>query len=124
MKRFFPFIVLVVLLTSCNAYEKVAYVQQAGSQAVFDDKTKPGIPDVTLKAGDLLTITVNSNVPEAAAPFNLPLIPGGESMKNYSIGNTTISGGGGLQNYLVDHEGNIVFPLFIVTGKQIGRAHV
>jgi hypothetical protein len=38
---------------------------------VFDDKTKPGIPDVTLKAGDLLTITVNSNVPEAAAPFNL-----------------------------------------------------
>ncbi|MDD3490593.1 MAG: polysaccharide export protein, partial [Paludibacter sp.] len=68
MKRFFPFIVLVVLLTSCNAYEKVAYVQQAGSQAVFDDKTKPGIPDVTLKAGDLLTITVNSNVPEAAAP--------------------------------------------------------
>jgi polysaccharide export outer membrane protein len=116
MKRFFPFIVLVVLLTSCNAYEKVAYVQQAGSQAVFDDKTKPGIPDVTLKAGDLLTITVNSNVPEAAAPFNLPLIPGGESMKNYSIGNSTISGGGGLQNYLVDHEGNVVFPI-------IGKIH-
>jgi len=115
MKQFFPFII-ILLLTGCKAYEKVAYVQQAGSQVVLDANTKSNIPDVTLKAGDLLTITVNSNVPEAAAPFNLPLIPGGESMKNYAIGNTVISGGGGLQNYLVDHEGNIVFPI-------IGQIH-
>lgn len=116
MKQFLPFII-ILLLTGCKAYEKVAYVQQAGNQAVYNTNSKSNIPDVTLKAGDLLTITVNSNVPEAAAPFNLPLIPGGESMKNYAIGSTTISGGGGLQNYLVDHEGNIVFPI-------IGQIHV
>lgn len=117
MKQFFPFIILILLLTGCNAYEKVAYVQQAGNQAVYNTNSKSNIPDVTLKAGDLLTITVNSNVPEAAAPFNLPLIPGGESMKNYAIGSSSVGGGGGgLQNYLVDHEGNIVFPI-------IGRIH-
>ena len=65
MKQFFPFIILILLLTGCNAYEKVAYVQQAGNQAVYNTNSKSNIPDVTLKAGDLLTITVNSNVPEA-----------------------------------------------------------
>lgn len=118
MKKLLPFIILIVLFTSCNAYEKVAYVQEAGKQVEFNNATKANIPEVTLKAGDLLTITVNSNVSEAAAPFNLPLIPGGESMKNYAIGNSSVGGGGGgLQNYLVDHKGYIVFPI-------IGEIHV
>lgn len=111
MKQILLIILTALMLSACNAYEKVAYVQNAGTQHVYNENTKAVIPEVILKAGDLLTITVNSNTPEAAAPFNLPLIPGGESMKNYAIGSSTISGGGGLQNYLVDNEGNIVFPI-------------
>lgn len=112
MKNIFPFLALLLILSSCDSYKRVVYVQNAGSQVVYDSVATVNIPDVTLKAGDLLTITINSNVPEAAAPFNLPLVPGGEAMKNYAISGSSIGGGGGgLQNYLIDYNGNITFPI-------------
>lgn len=86
-------------------------MQGAGVEVGFNDKDKALRPDATLKPGDLLTITVNSNTPEASQPFNLPLIPGGEGMNSYGISKTSISGGAGIQNYLVDIDGNIVFPV-------------
>ena len=86
-------------------------MQDAGTQITFKDGEQAMRQDVILKPGDLLTITVNSNTPEAAQPFNLPLLPAGESMNSYGMAKSTISGGAGLQNYLVDIEGNINFPI-------------
>ena len=60
---------------------------------------------------DMLTITVITTDPKAAAPFNL-------AVQNTisSLGQLN-SGAGSLQGYLVDNEGNINFPV-------VGKLHV
>jgi polysaccharide export outer membrane protein len=106
------FLLFIALLTGCNAYQNVAYLQQAGTQAVMSDSVKTPVPEPIIKVGDVLMITVNTNTPEAAIPFNLPLVPAGESSRTYSGGNGSyLSYGLSLQNFLVDMEGNIVFPV-------------
>lgn len=111
MKKFFlPIVALtmVVLLGSCSSGKDVPYFQNideislAGSKGLYDAKIMPK---------DMLTITVSTTDPAAAAPFNL------------SVGNTVgasgqlSNGGGNLQGYLVDNDGNINFPV-------IGHMHV
>ena len=93
--------------------KKIVYVQNAGSPVSYADTTKSKIPDPKLKVGDLLVITVNANTPEAAQPFNLPLVPN-QGLTNYDPSATTISSGssgGSLQNYLIDTNGEITFPI-------------
>ena len=111
MKKFFlPIVVLtiVVLLGSCSSGKDVPYFQNideislAGSKGLYYAKIMPK---------DMLTITVSTTDPAAAAPFNL------------SVGNTVgasgqlSNGAGNLQGYLVDNDGNINFPV-------IGHMHV
>jgi len=118
VKKTVLFLLAVILLTGCKAYQQTVYLQNAGNPITYNDSVKSNIPDPTLKVGDLLIITVNSNTPEVAAPFNLPLLPGGEAMKAYSIGSgASMSGSISLQNYLVDTKGDIVYPI-------IGKIHV
>ncbi len=106
------FLLLIIVLTSCNAYQKVAYMQEAGAYAELSDSTQVPVPDPVIKIGDLLMITVNTGTPEAALPFNLPLVPSGESSRTYSGGNNTyLSYGLSMQNYLVDAEGYLFFPV-------------
>jgi polysaccharide export outer membrane protein len=116
VKKAIFFSLLVILLTGCNAYEKVAYLQQAGSQAQLNETDRSKIPDPMIKVGDVLLITVNTNTPEAAIPFNLPLIPSGNESGSYRAGNGSyISYGLSMQNYLVDTDGYLTFP---VLGKM------
>ncbi len=117
MKKIILFITGCVLFTSCNTIKDIAYVQNAGVPVEFKADEHAVRPDATLKPGDLLVITVNSNTPEAAQPFNLPLVPGGEGMNSYGISKSNISGGAGLQNYLIDIDGDINFPI-------LGKLHV
>ena len=70
---------------------------------------------------DLLTIVVSCTSPELAAPFNLTIA----SPSNLSIQYTTTQPV--LQQYLVDNEGKISFPVFRSTDswrayKETGRA--
>src|SRR5690606_21962607 len=78
------------------------------------------IPDPIVRPGDLLMITVNTHTPEAAIPFNLPLIPGGSYTRTYvaSESGTMSTSGLGLQNYVVDVTGVITFP--VVGNMQVG----
>ena len=117
MKKTLFIFAAILILTGCKSYKKISYVTDAGTNVVYGDTAIVGIPDPILKIGDLLTITVNSNTPDAAAPFNLPIVPSGEAMKQYSLGANLSAGGGGLQNYLVDTNGDIVFPI-------VGKIHV
>lgn len=112
----------ILLITGCKTNQQVVYLQDAGKLITYNDSTVAQIPDATLKIGDLLTITVNSNTPEAAQPFNLPVIPSVSGMNSYNQSNVTATlggsiGNGSLQNYLVDIQGNIMFPI-------IGKLHV
>lgn len=116
VKKTVLFSLLILLLTGCNAYEKIAYLQQAGSQAQLTENERNPVPEPVIKVGDVLMITVNTNTPEAAIAFNLPLVPGGEYGKSYGGGNGSyISYGLSMQNYLVDMQGDIVYP---VLGKM------
>lgn len=111
MRKLFLTFAVVMTLYSCNTYKKVVYLQDTGQQIEYKDSVQSAIPDPILKTGDLINITVNTNIPEAAQAFNLPLIPGGEGMNSYGISKTSISGGAGLQNYLIDTQGYLTFPV-------------
>lgn len=111
MKKFFlPIVVLtmVVLLGSCSSGKDVPYFQNIDEISLAESK---GLYDAKIMPKDMLTITVSTTDPAAAAPFNL------------SVGNTVgasgqlSNGGGNLQGYLVDNDGNINFPV-------IGHMHV
>lgn len=115
MRQFFKtifFLILVVGFTACKSYEKVAYLQEAGDYAEFSDSIQTPIPEPIIKIGDLLMITVNTTTPEAAIPFNLPLVPAGESSRSYSGSRDNyISYGLGMQNYIVDARGYLQLPV-------------
>ncbi len=106
------FVIAVIILSSCNAYQRVAYLQEAGDFVEFSDTEQAPVPDPMIKTGDVLMITVNTNTPEAAAPFNLPLVPAGEQHRSYAAGSSgSLSYGLSMQNYLVDSEGYLSFPV-------------
>ena len=109
-KLLFPIVVLTIalLLNSCGSSKKVAYFQNIDEISLAASR---GLYDAKIMPKDLLTITVHTTDPAAASPFNLIVR---QSMGN----NSTIStGGGSLQGYLVDNDGDIDFPI-------IGKLHV
>ena len=111
MKKFLTsFIVLtmILLVTGCTGSKKVAYFQNIDQISLAASR---GLYDAKIMPKDMLTITVNTTDPAAAAPFNL-------SVSN-SVGVTgqLSSGGGSLQGYLVDNSGSINFPV-------VGLIHV
>jgi polysaccharide export outer membrane protein len=116
-KLLVPFVALI-LFSACKTNQKVVYLQNAGQQITYNDTAVAPIPDALLKVGDLLTITVNSATPEAAIPFNLPLIPTMGGLNSYSQRNASGGGvgSGTLQNYLINNRGDINFPV-------IGKIH-
>lgn len=99
---------VILLAGSCSSGKDVAYFQNidsislAGSNGLYDAKIMPK---------DMLTITVNTLTPEAALPFNLAV--------SSNVGSTgqLNQGGGNLQGYLVNNDGDINFPV-------IGKIHV
>lgn len=68
--------------------------------------------DAKIMPKDLLTITVNTTDPEAAAPFNLTVQSSINAGRNTSLTQQPV-----LQQYLVNNEGTIDFPV-------LGRLHV
>ena len=53
---------------SCTAYKDVPYFQNA---ATYDSSVSTGLPDITIKPKDMLTIFVTSTDEEAVAQFNI-----------------------------------------------------
>lgn len=94
----------VVLLASCTSYKSVPYLQN--SNEINPDYATLQPYDARIMPKDLLTITVNTTDPQAAAPFNLTTqTPYNVAQSEYVT--TTPS----LQQYLVDNSGNINFPV-------------
>ena len=93
-----------LLLSGCSSYKKVPYLQDAD---VVNSLQKP-LPmyDAKIMPKDLLTITVNSTDPEAAAPFNLTV----QTPYN-ATGTNTLNRQSTLQQYLVNNDGTIDFPV-------------
>ena len=99
-----------LLLSSCNSYKKVPYLQD--SDVVNSIQKNLPVYKAKIMPNDLLTITVNTTDPEVAAPFNLTV------QSSVSAARTSLIQQPTLQQYLVNDDGSIDFP---VLGRlQIG----
>lgn len=89
------------LFGSCVSRQKIAYFQNISSGAASDSNKYESV----IQPDDLLMIIVSSPEPEAAIPFNLSTVA--------VLGNTpdVASGPVRFQNYLVDRNGYIQFPV-------------
>ena len=93
----------VFLLTACQSYKKVPYLQDA--EVVLYSTQNEQLYDAKIMPKDLLTIVVSCTSPELAAPFNLTVATQSNATLNYTTTQPV------LQQYLVDNEGNINFPV-------------
>ena len=103
-------IVLTALTGACTSYKKVPYLQN--SETVDLSQLPKSLYDAKIMPKDLLTITVSTTDPEAAVPFNLT-IPNAISLSQ----SNSLTSQPVLQQYLVDNEGNIDFPV-------LGKLHI
>ena len=96
-------------LTSCASSKNVAYIQNSN---MVDLSESAFLYDARIMPKDVLTITVNTVNPEAAAPFNLS-VPTSFNNQTRSTYSQPI-----LQTYLVSNDGTIEFP--VLGNLQVG----
>lgn len=102
LKRILFSFCLLFSLAGCSSYRNVPYLQNP--QIVNNFNEDLPLYDARIMPKDLLTITVNTTDPLVAAPFNLLV----QSSLSTSITATTQPA---LQQYLVDNNGEINFPV-------------
>ena len=105
MKKYFLYVALAfaVLLSSCSSPKNVAYIKNSEQ---VDLSRSEFLYDARIMPKDVLTITVSTVNPDAAAPFNLIVRP---TLTNTS--STIGTSSGSLQTYLVSNDGTIEFPV-------------
>lgn len=101
----FSFLTVAALFASCQSYKKVPYLQDA--EVINQAQQQEKLYDATIMPKDLLTIVVSCTNPELAVPFNLTVA----SPMSVGSGNTSLTSQPILQQYLVDNEGRINFPV-------------
>lgn len=112
LKKIFGLLTVAALLSGCNSYKQVPYLQN--SDSLSKQSVEQPLYDAHIMPKDLLTITVSTTDPMAAAPFNLT------TQTPYSVASTQsqyVTTQPSLQQYLVDNSGNIDFPV-------LGSLHV
>lgn len=95
-------ICLLALLSSCATRKELVYFQDEPLKVPVDNFFQN--TQLIYNTNDLLVINVAAPDPEAAKPFNLPVVPVEESIIN---GQGILK----LQTYLIDANGNIEFPV-------------
>lgn len=101
-------LLLPFMVTACQSYKKVPYLQNVEGMGKDTVQT---LYDAHIMPKDLLSITVSTTDPDVAIPFNLTVqTAAGAQQKN-------LTSQPALQQYLVDNEGNIEFPV-------LGMLHV
>ena len=112
-KLFFGAVLVALLFASCKPSEEIAYIADAQRDSAFALK---GQFSGGIQANDLLSIYVASETPESTIQFNqetnkIAVLTDGDNRTVLNSGSTTVSG------YLVNHDGDIIFPV-------LGRIHV
>lgn len=96
-------LLMLVLFAACHSYKKVPYLQNA--EALDPEAQGEEMYDAKIMPKDLLTIVVSCTSPELAAPFNLTVATQANANLSYTTTQPV------LQQYLVDNEGKINFPV-------------
>lgn len=105
MKKIVLFFFIAALLGSCTSYKHVPYLQDI--ESVNQNIQNVPLYDARIMPKDLLSITVNTTDPKAASPFNLTV----QTPINAALTNITSTSTPSLQQYLVNNEGQIDFPV-------------
>ena len=105
IKRLLFLFSLPLLLAACTSYKNVPYLQNP--EAVNDFGEILPLYDAKIMPKDLLSITVNTTDPQAAAPFNLTV----QTPLNAALTNINTTTQPTLQQYLVNNAGEIDFPV-------------
>ena len=104
MKKY-VILLAVIFLASCQSYKKVPYLQDA--EVINQAQQLETLYDAKIMPKDLLTIVVSCTNPELAVPFNLTVA----SPMSVSSGSSNLNSQPALQQYLVDNDGRINFPV-------------
>ena len=106
MKKYLFIALLAAGLTSsCTSYKNVPYMQDIETVNNYG-KVIP-LYDAKIMPKDLLSITINTTDPQAAAPFNLTV----QTTLNAALANINTTSTPTLQQYLVNNKGEIDFPV-------------
>lgn len=104
IRNLFVICSLSLAVASCTSYKKVPYLQDP--ETVNNYGKEIPLYDAKIMPKDLLSITVNTTDPAAAAPFNLTIQTAANASANQSITSQPT-----LQQYLVNNQGEIDFPV-------------
>ena len=104
-KRLLLLLALPLLVAGCSSYKNVPYLQNP--EVVNDLEEDLPLYDAEIMPKDLLSITVNTTDPQAAAPFNLTV----QTPLNAAMTNINTTSQPTLQQYLVNNQGEIDFPV-------------
>ena len=102
MKKYLIFLCGALLLISCGSTKKISYLQNIQD---VDLELSRYLYDAKIMPKDVLSITVSTVNPEAAAPFN-QTVPTVLSRGQQSTYNNSL-----MQSYLVDNNGQVDFPI-------------
>ena len=105
LKHFILIATTGIFLAGCSSYKKVPYMQDPETVNSYGKEIP--LYDAKIMPKDLLSITVNTSDPRAAAPFNLTV----QSPLNTNIKDMYTTTQPALQQYLVNNEGEIDFPV-------------
>ena len=103
LPKFTATIGIIIALASCTSYKEVPYFQNIDQATLSEVQA---LYDARIMPKDILTITVNTTDPQVSAPFNL--IAQTPNNSNSSANTTTQAS---LQQYLVNNNGEIDFPV-------------
>ena len=98
-------LVLLAGLSGCTSYKNVPYLQNPEAVNQYDKEIP--LYDAKIMPKDLLSITINTTDPQAAAPFNLTV----QTPMNAALPNINTTTQPTLQQYLVINDGEIDFPV-------------
>ena len=102
MKKIVFFTLAAAFFASCGSVKNIAYLQNSDE---IDFTNSDFLYDARIMPKDILTITVNTVNPEAAAPFNLT-VPSTFNQQQRNTYSQAV-----LQTYLVDNQGFIDYPV-------------
>ena len=112
IRKFLLALAIPLALAGCTSYKSVPYMQNP--EVVNSGSNSLPLYDAEIMPKDLLSITVNTTDPQAAAPFNLTV----QTPNNAVQKNITTSTQPTLQQYLVNNKGEIDFP--VIGRLQVG----
>ncbi|HUW93115.1 MAG TPA: polysaccharide biosynthesis/export family protein [Bacteroidales bacterium] len=104
MKKFIPFLALILLLASCSTQKELSYLNnldETGGESYFPME----IPDYRVQPRDILYVTVKAQTPDGALA---------EMLNDRTIGGGTYMQGEASQyimGYSIDPEGRVTIPL-------------